>query len=82
MERIGFHKKWINMVMHCISTVSYYVLINSVVYGCIRPTRGLHQGDPLSSYLFLLCVEGFSFLISQATRNQMISDISICRDAQ
>lgn len=79
MERIGFHEKWITMVMHCISTVSYSILINGVAYGCIRPTRGLQQGDPLSSYLFLLCVEGFSSLI---TRNQMISDISICRDAQ
>ena len=46
MERMDFHERWISLVMHCISTISYSVLINGVAYGSIIPTRGLHRGDP------------------------------------
>ena len=79
MERMDFHERWISLVMHCISTISYSVLINGVAYGSIIPTRGLHRGDPLSSYLFLLCVDGLSSLINNAARNQRLSGISMCR---
>ena len=79
MEKTGFHEKWIQLIMQCITTVSYSMIINGSVHGCIFPTRGLRQGDPLSPYLFLLCVDGFSSLIKDAARNQMLSGISICR---
>ena len=77
MEKMVFHKKWINLIMHCITTVSYSVLINGVAYGSIIPTKGLRQGDPISPYIFLLCVDGFSSLIIDAARNQRISGVSI-----
>ena len=79
MEKLGFHEKWICLVMHCITTISYSVLINGVAHGCIVPTRGLHQGDSLSPYLFLLCAEGLSTLINETARNQALHGISICR---
>ena len=79
MERMGFHEKWISMIMHCITTVTYSILINGVAHGSVIPTRGLRQGNSLSLYLFLLCADGFLSLINEATRNQMMSGISICR---
>ena len=79
MEKMGFHGKWIQLIMKCITTVSYSVIINGAVHGSIFHTRGLRQGDPLSPYLFLLCADGFSSLIKEAARNQMLSGISICR---
>ena len=79
MEKMGFHEKWINLIMHCITTVSYSILVNGVAYGSIIPTRGLRQGDPISPYIFLLCIDGFSSLINNATMNQRISGVSICR---
>ena len=39
----------------------------------------IRLGDPLSSYLFLLCVDGLSSLINNAARNQRLSGISMCR---
>ena len=66
MRKIGFNESWIDLVMKCITSVTYLVIINGSVHGSIVPTRGLKQGDPLSPYLFLLCVEGFSALINEA----------------
>ena len=80
MKKLGFHEKWICLIMRCITTVSYSVLINGVTYGNIIPLRGLCQGDTLSSYLFLLCANGFFSLINRVVRNQTMSGLSICRD--
>ena len=79
MEKMGFHENSIKLIMKCITTISYSVIINGAVHGCIFPTRGLRQGDPLSPYLFLLCADGFSSLIKDAARNQSLSRISIYR---
>ena len=79
MEKMGFHEKWIKLIMHCITSVSYSILVNSVAYGCIIPTRGLHQGYLISPYIFLLCTDGFSSLINNTARDQRISGVSICR---
>lgn len=68
MERLGFHSKWIGWIMECISTVSYSYLINDSVYGLIKPSRGIRQGDPISPYLFILCGEVLSGLCKMAAR--------------
>ncbi|GLT77195.1 hypothetical protein SLA2020_488040 [Shorea laevis] len=66
MRKMGFAEGWISLIMQCVRTVSYSVLVNGSPQGCITPTRGLRQGDPLSPYLFLLCAEGLSSLIRKA----------------
>ena len=65
MRKLGFAERWISMIMECICTVQYSVLLDGVLKGYVIPSRGLHQGDPLSPYLFLLCAEGLSALIRQ-----------------
>ena len=79
MEKLGFCNRWRDLVMQCITLVSYSVLINGVAYGNIHPSRGLHQGDPLFPSLFLLCAKGLSALIHQAARNKLITGISITK---
>lgn len=51
--------------MTCMKIVSYLVLINGVPKGCINPTKGLHLGDPISPYPFLLCAEGLLAMIQR-----------------
>ena len=78
MVRMGFHDKWISLIMECISTVSYSLLINGEPTGHIIPSRGLRQGDPISPYLFLLCAEGLNGLIRKATLQGDIHGVSLC----
>ena len=66
MAKLGFPKKWINWVMGYVTMPSFSILINGKPQGNIHPTRGIHQGDPLSPYLFILCVEGFTSLLAKA----------------
>ena len=76
---MGFHEKWVGWVLKCITTVTYFVLSNGEAHGNITPTRGFRQGDPLSFYLFLLCMEAFSALIADASNRQSLNRVSICR---
>ena len=72
MERLGFHERWIRIVMACVSSVTYAIRLNGQPCGRIVPSRGLRQGDPLSPYLFLLCAEGLSALLHKASsRNDL-----------
>lgn len=54
---------WIKLFMDCVTTVSYSLLINGELKGMIHPSRGIHQGDLLSPFLFRLCIECLHGLI-------------------
>lgn len=77
LRSMGFCSRWINWVMLCVTTVSYNVCFNGSSLGPITLRRGLHQGDPLSPYLFLLCVEGLSNSIDQAAGRGVIHGCQI-----
>ena len=57
MNTLGFSTEWCKLIMVCVTSVQYEVLINGNPHGDIKPTRGIRQGDPLSPYLFVLCTE-------------------------
>ena len=41
MIRMGFHEKWVNLMMMCITTVSYSLLLNGEPTEKIIPSRGI-----------------------------------------
>ena len=82
MERLGFDGKWRKLVGCCFRSVSFSIMINGEPHGFFHPSRGLHQGDPLSPYLFLLCAEGFHSLIQQVADNGELREVSLCKEGQ
>jgi hypothetical protein len=75
MRHLGFNERWISLVMMCITSVHYSVLVNGTPCGLIIPSRGIRQGDPISPYLFLLCAEALSSLLTQANQRGLISGV-------
>ena len=79
MRKLRFEERWINLMMVCVKSVSYSILVNGEPKGLIRPSRGIRQGDPLSPFLFLLCTEGLHSLITKAANEDSIRGFSLCR---
>ena len=79
MRKMGFDERWITLVMLCVSTVSYSILINGAPKGFIKPTRGIRKGDPQSPFLFLLCTEWLHWLITQSTLRGDIHGFSLSK---
>ena len=65
--------------MQCITTVTYVVRVNGKPSGHIIPSKRLHQGDPLSPYLFLIYAEGLSALIKKVVADGLLEGISVCK---
>lgn len=79
MERIGFCSRWIGLIMECVRTVSYSIIVNGELKGMINPSRGIRQGNSLSPFLFLLCIECLHRLIKRGARSKEINDFSLCK---
>ena len=80
MHHLGLDGKMIRIIMSCMKTVSYSILLNGQPVGSIKPSRGLRQGDLLSPYLFLLCAFGLQSLLQKAEANDDIRGVAICRN--
>ena len=81
MKKLRFNDRWIKLLMLCVTTVSYSILVNGEPKGLIHPSRGIRQGDPISPFLFLLCTEGFHGPISQAAAQGDIKGYSLSENS-
>jgi hypothetical protein len=75
MKRMGFVDRWIGLIMMCVKSANYAILINGSPMGRIQPTRGIRQGDPISPYLFLICAKALSGLLSKADQKGQLRGV-------
>lgn len=56
--------------MTCISSSSFNVLWNYDKADQFFPSRGIRQGDPLSPYIFVICMDKLSHLIAETVHKK------------
>ncbi|RVW83126.1 putative ribonuclease H protein [Vitis vinifera] len=77
LVKMGFGSRWLEWIWWCISTAKFSIMINGVPAGFFSNSKGLRQGDPLSSYLFVLGMEVLSNLIRRAVDGGVLSGCRI-----
>lgn len=75
LVKMGFPLRWILKVMNNVRLIRYVVKYNAFLTKEFCPGRGLRQGDPLSSYLFLFCIEAFLCMLLHSQREGLIRGI-------
>ena len=68
-----------HVIMKCISSSRMAILINGSPSEWIIPSRGIRQGDPISPYIFLLCMEYLSLCIEKAVQQGSWETLKVCR---
>ncbi|KAM1765949.1 hypothetical protein ACFX11_005016 [Malus domestica] len=77
MEKLRFDSKWKSLILGCISSVNFAIILNGLPGTKFVPSRGLRQGDPLSPYLFLLVSEVLSLRIQQVSDRGWIRGVQM-----
>ncbi|KAL0457897.1 UNVERIFIED_CONTAM: putative mitochondrial protein [Sesamum latifolium] len=81
LEKLGFPQSFTDLIMHCVSSVTYSFMLSGKQFGFLTPQRGLRQGDPLSPYLYLICTEALSSLLYRAEEHEELRGVVVCRTA-
>lgn len=64
LRAVGLTEGWVGKIMECVSGPSMNILWNGKKSESFKPSRGLRQGDPLSPYLFVMCMERLCQMIN------------------
>ena len=72
LAKMNFPTIWLVWIRACIFTPSFAFLINGQPSRYIKSTRGVRQGDPLSSYLFILVSQNLTTIFNYTLNIGMI----------
>ncbi|XP_020999538.1 uncharacterized protein LOC110281546 [Arachis duranensis] len=79
LKSFDFPIPTINLIMNCVTASSLSILWNGNRLNGFTPSRGLRQGDPMSPYLFVLCMERLACFISHHVDLGLWEPIAISR---
>lgn len=79
MRALSFAERWIQLIMTCVMTTSYSVLLNDQEGPRFSFSCGICQGDPISPYPFSICVEGLSELLTAAEQANRIHGFKVAQ---
>ena len=68
--------------MNCVSSSSISILLNGGKIEPFHPSKGIRQEDPLSPYLFIMCMEVLGFLISRRCEENLWHPVRASRGGQ
>lgn len=76
-----FPSATVNLIMHGISSATITLLRNRSDTESFNLVHGLRKGDPLSPYLFVLCMECLGHMISKEVDSDRWSPIQLSRNS-
>ncbi|KAK3221018.1 hypothetical protein Dsin_014988 [Dipteronia sinensis] len=79
LNDIGIEGNLNRLIMNCVSSVQFKVIMNGETSNNFRPKSGIRQCDPLSPYLFVLCMEKLSHIINQKRTEGSWKPVKISR---
>lgn len=79
LKALAFPDMFIGWVMSFVTSVSYSIVINGYPQKSFKAKRGLRQGDPISPYLFTICMEYLSRLLGRVKDEEGFSYHPRCR---
>lgn len=68
--------------MECILSTSILILFNGGKLKPCLPSRGIRQGNPISLYIFILCLEYLGLLIHEKTTSKTWKAVKASRSSQ
>jgi len=77
LSAFGFSEDRIAWIMKLTSSVFFSILINGVPSKSFSPSRGIHQGDPLSPFIFVIMAKGLGRYLSTSISNGTLQGIPI-----
>lgn len=69
----------VSLIWHYVTTSRMWLFWNGEAFEDFYPSRGIMQGDPISPYLFVLCLERLFHLIDQTVSNNFWRPVQISR---
>lgn len=78
---VGMDEHLCEVIMSCISTPSFKLLWNGEQTEEFAASRGIRQGDPISPYIFVLCMERLNYLIKDSVDQGSWQPIQLTREA-
>ena len=80
LSRINLPTSLIELIMSCVASVTTSILFNGSPLDPILPSRGIRQGDPLSPYIFILCVNYLSQMIEEKCNQKLWNLVKASRN--
>ena len=80
LEQLGFPNSFVQIVMECVTTPMFSLMVNGSMQGFFKSRRGLRQGDPMSPLLFVICMEYLSRILQKMSALPQFQFHPRCRD--
>ena len=77
LGKLDFCEKWLSWIKACLESTLMLVIVNRSPTKEFIPKKGLRQGDPLVSFLFLIASEGLAWMSRTAIEKDLVENMEV-----